>query len=57
MNIRPFALALAFTTGAMLAAPASARAQDLGITLGTHAPAATVTTLAGARANLSQFVG
>jgi len=32
-------------------------AQDLGITLGTHAPAATVTTLSGAKANLSQYVG
>jgi thiol-disulfide isomerase/thioredoxin len=38
-------------------APRNARAQDLGITVGTHAPAAAVTTLAGARSNLSQYVG
>jgi thiol-disulfide isomerase/thioredoxin len=38
-------------------APRAAVAQDLGITVGTHAPAATVTTLAGARSNLSQYVG
>lgn len=51
---------LAFSTAAaalIAVGPRAARAQDLGITLGTHAPAAAVTTLAGARANLSQYVG
>jgi thiol-disulfide isomerase/thioredoxin len=57
MNIHTFAAALMVVAGVSIAAPAESRAQDLGITLGTHAPAATVTTLAGARANLSQFVG
>lgn len=44
------ALALTMLAGA-------ARGQDLGVKLGTVAPAAAVTTLDGATANLSQYVG
>lgn len=44
------ALALTVIAGA-------ARGQDLGVKLGTVAPAAAVTTLDGATANLSQYVG
>jgi thiol-disulfide isomerase/thioredoxin len=40
-----------------LAAPAAARAQDLGIQIGAVAPAAAVTTLDGKDANLSQYIG
>ncbi|MGH7622546.1 MAG: TlpA family protein disulfide reductase [Gemmatimonadaceae bacterium] len=43
------ALALAFS--------ATAHAQDLGIQIGTVAPAAAVTTLDGKDANLSQYIG
>jgi thiol-disulfide isomerase/thioredoxin len=38
-------------------APATARAQDSGIMLGTEAPAAEVTTLDGKAANLKQHIG
>ena len=41
----------------LLAAPAAAAAQDLGIAVGTQAPAAAVQTLDGKPANLSQYVG
>lgn len=47
------ALALTMIAGAA----GAAGAQDLGVQLGTTAPAATVTTLDGASANLAQYVG
>jgi thiol-disulfide isomerase/thioredoxin len=40
-----------------VALPAAARAQDLGVQIGTAAPAAAVTTLDGKDANLSQYIG
>ena len=43
--------------GAALALPVVAQAQDLGIQVGATAPAATVTTLDGKSANLSQYIG
>jgi thiol-disulfide isomerase/thioredoxin len=37
--------------------PAAARAQDLGVAVGSAAPAAAVATLDGKSANLSQYIG
>jgi thiol-disulfide isomerase/thioredoxin len=48
-------LGAASVAAVVLAAPA--RAQDLGLTLGTQAPNAMVHTLDGARADLSRYVG
>lgn len=42
---------------AWMAAPAMARAQDIGLEIGTPAPAAAVETLDGAPADLSTYVG
>ncbi|HVX38110.1 MAG TPA: TlpA disulfide reductase family protein [Gemmatimonadaceae bacterium] len=42
---------------ALTVAAGAAQAQDLGVKLGTTAPAAVVTSLDGAAANLSQYVG
>jgi thiol-disulfide isomerase/thioredoxin len=39
------------------AAPIAARAQDLGVAVGTTAPAATVFTLDGKEADLAQYIG
>lgn len=41
----------------LAAAPAGARAQDLGVAIGTTAPAAKVYTLDGKEADLAQYVG
>jgi thiol-disulfide isomerase/thioredoxin len=40
-----------------IALPAAARAQDLGVAVGSAAPAAAVATLDGKSANLSQYIG
>ena len=50
------AASLCLTT-ALAFAPAAARAQDMGIEIGSKAPAAAVETLDGKPANLSQFIG
>jgi len=42
---------------ALVAAPAAVRAQDLGIEVGTAAPAAKVFTLDGKEADLAQYIG
>jgi thiol-disulfide isomerase/thioredoxin len=44
-------------TAAFTAAPRLVRAQDMGIEIGSKAPAAAVETLDGKPANLSQFIG
>jgi thiol-disulfide isomerase/thioredoxin len=44
-------------TGLAALAPRAARAQDMGIEVGSKAPAAAVETLDGKPANLSQFIG
>ena len=44
-------------TAVAMALPMSARAQDVGLELGTKAPAAAVETLDGKAANLAQYVG
>jgi thiol-disulfide isomerase/thioredoxin len=49
--------AVRLAVAALLAAPAAVTAQDLGLEVGTQAPAAAVTTLDGKPANLSQYVG
>ena len=41
----------------LIALPAAARAQDIGLDVGTRAPAAAVQTLDGKPANLSDFIG
>ena len=41
----------------LLAAPVAARAQDIGLDIGTQAPPAAVQTLDGQPANLSAFIG
>ena len=43
--------------GALAAVPATARAQDLGIEVGSAAPAAKVFTLDGKEADLAQYIG
>lgn len=53
---KAFALTLAFAATAVLT-PRLASAQDLGLELGTTAPAARVFALDGKEANLSQYVG
>lgn len=53
MIVKSFRVALA----AIVFAPMMALAQDLGIEVGTQAPAAALTTLEGKPANLSQHVG
>ena len=53
---RLFAL-LAAATLAAVVAPASLHAQDIGIDVGTKAPAAALETLDGKPANLSQYIG
>lgn len=50
------AASLCLTT-ALAFAPSVARAQDMGIEIGSKAPAAAVETLDGKPANLSQFIG
>jgi thiol-disulfide isomerase/thioredoxin len=49
--------AVSCLTGILALAPKPARAQDMGIEIGSKAPAAAVETLDGKPANLSQFVG
>src|SRR6185437_12785637 len=44
-------------TAALTFAPSLARAQDMGIEVGSKAPAAAVETLDGKPADLSQFIG
>jgi thiol-disulfide isomerase/thioredoxin len=46
-----------FATALVFAAPQVARAQDLGIEVGSSAPAAKVTTLDGKEVDLSQYLG
>ena len=48
---------LAAATFAAAVAPASLRAQDIGIDVGTKAPTAALETLDGKPANLSQYIG
>ena len=50
-------LALACITSCLAAAPRLVQAQDMGIEIGSKAPAAAVETLDGKTANLSQFIG
>ena len=50
--MRPFALALA-----LLASPLALGAQDIGLPVGTQAPAAALVTLDGKPADLSRWVG
>jgi thiol-disulfide isomerase/thioredoxin len=56
MNLRLTLSALGLTS-ALLGAPAAGRAQDMGIEIGSKAPAAAVETLEGKPANLAQYVG
>jgi thiol-disulfide isomerase/thioredoxin len=49
--------AIAFFTATMLGASSMARAQDLGIEIGSTAPAAKVQTLDGKDADLAQYIG
>ena len=55
MKIGSLAASMCLT--AALIAPRLARAQDMGIDIGSKAPAAAVETLDGKPANLSQFIG
>lgn len=56
--MRSLKLAAALVAAAMtFAAPRQARAQDLGIEVGTAAPAAKVHTLAGKEVDLAQYTG
>src|SRR5437868_4008935 len=48
---------LATAAALLLTLPAAARAQDIGLEIGTQAPAAAVRTLDGKPADLSEFVG
>jgi thiol-disulfide isomerase/thioredoxin len=48
---------LALAAALMLALPAAGRAQELGLSLGTKAPAAAVQTLDGRATDLAQYVG
>ena len=50
-------VALACITSCLAAAPRLVQAQDMGIEIGSKAPAAAVETLDGKTANLSQFIG
>ncbi len=51
------AATIAAAAGAMLTAAAPARAQDLGIEIGSTAPAAKMQTLDGKDADLAQYIG
>ncbi len=57
LHARHCAPALVLAATLVAFAPDAAGAQDMGLTLGTTAPAARVQTLDGKPANLSQFVG
>jgi thiol-disulfide isomerase/thioredoxin len=51
------AAALGLAVAALSASPATARAQDLGVPIGSTAPPAKVFTLDGQEANLAQYIG
>jgi thiol-disulfide isomerase/thioredoxin len=51
------AAAIVLTAGAMLTVAAPARAQDLGIEIGSTAPGAKMQTLDGKEADLAQYIG
>ena len=57
MRIKSLALALPLAIVAALTAATPLHAQELGLAVGTRAPAAAVQTLEGGAANLSQWIG
>ena len=55
--MRRLSLAALLIAPVLLSLPTAARAQDIGLDLGTQAPPAAVQTLDGKPANLSDFIG
>jgi len=56
-SLKPLSITALLAAGSLIVAPAPAHAQDLGIEVGSQAPAVTVQSLSGKQVDLAKFIG
>ena len=56
-SLKPLSITALLAAGSLIVAPAPAHAQDLGIEVGSQAPAVVVQSLSGKEVDLGQFIG